>query len=245
MGPEISIVVPCYNEEGSLPPLLAEIEAAMAQVGRPYEVIAVDDRSTDRTLEVLSSLQRRHAGLRVVRHRINCGESGACASGFAAARGEVVITLDADQQNDPADIPGLLAALEGADVVCGVRRRREDDWVRRWSSRIANRFRDGVTGVKVADAGCTYRAVRRAALVELPVFNGMHRFLPTMLQLQGFTVREIAVNHRPRSAGRSKYGIGNRAFRGLVDCFAMRWYRRRVVPARRALPEAGPPGPGA
>lgn len=241
-APELSIVLPCYNEEGSLPPLLDEIEAAMSRVGRPFEVLAVDDKSTDRTLEVLLGLQRRHAALRVLRHEMNCGESAAFATGFARVRGEIVITMDSDQQNDPADIPAMLAALEGVDLVCGVRAKRRDTWVKRASSKVANRFRDAVTGVPVTDAGCTFRAIRRAVLAELPVFNGMHRFLPTMLRLQGFAVREIPVNHRPRSAGRSNYGIGNRAWRGLVDCFAMRWFRRRVVPGRRTLPEAAPPG---
>ena len=243
-APELSLVLPCFNEEGSLPPLMAEIYAVMARVGRPFEILCIDDASTDGTLGVLARLAAGHPELRIVRHRLNCGESAAAATGFAAARGEIVITMDSDQQNDPADIPALLEALVGADAVCGVRRRREDDWVKRWSSKIANRFRNAVTGVPVADAGCTYRALRRSALAELPVFNGMHRFLPTMLQLQGYVVREILVNHRPRSAGRSKYGIGNRAFRGLVDCLAMRWFARRVVPGQRALPAADPAAPG-
>ena len=129
--PELSIVLPCYNEEGSLPPLLDEIEAAMARVGRPFEVLAVDDKSTDRTLDVLLGLQRRHAALRVLRHEINCGESAAFATGFARVRGEIVITMDSDQQNDPADIPAMLAALEGVDLVCGVRAKRRDTWVKR------------------------------------------------------------------------------------------------------------------
>lgn len=239
--PELSLILPCFNEEGSLPPLLAEIDAVMAQLGRPYEILCVDDCSTDRTLAVLAELGRARPQLRILRHRSNCGESAAAATGFSHARGAIVITMDSDQQNDPADIPALLAVLEGAHAVCGVRRRREDDWVKRWSSKVGNGFRNAVTGVPVADAGCTYRALRRSALAELPVFNGMHRFLPTMLQLQGYVVREVLVNHRPRSAGRSKYGIGNRAFRGLVDCLAMRWYARRVVPGRRALPEPGDP----
>ena len=126
-----------------------------------------------------------------------------------------------------------LRALEGADAVCGVRRKREDDWVKRISSRVANRFRNRVTGDTISDAGCTFRALKAETLREIPVFNGMHRFLPTLLRLQGYKVVEILVNHRPRTRGKSKYGIGNRMFRGLIDCFAIRWWRRRCVPANR------------
>jgi hypothetical protein len=143
--------------------------------------------------------------------------------------------MDADQQNDPHDIPEMLKLLQNdTAAVCGIRRTREDDWVRRASSRIANRFRNVVTGDVVGDAGCTFRALRRDALKEVPVFNGMHRFLPTLLRFQGYRVVEIPVNHRPRTRGQSKYGIGNRAWRGIVDCFAMRWYRARCVRGDRA-----------
>jgi hypothetical protein len=141
--------------------------------------------------------------------------------------------MDADQQNDPADIPALLAAPKDADAVCGIRRQREDDWVKRISSRVANGFRNRVTKDTISDAGCTFRALRREALREIPVFNGMHRFLPTLMRLQGFTVVEIGVNHRPRTLGESKYGVGNRMFRGLVDCFAILWWRKRCLPTKR------------
>ena len=178
---EISVVIPVYNEEGNLPPLMSELEQALRAVNRTFEVVCVDDCSTDRSLEVLRGLQAGRPFLRVARHTVNSGESAAQATGFACARGDIVITMDADQQNDPADIPRLLAALEhGVAAVCGVRQVREDDWVRRLSSRLANGFRNRVTGDRVADAGCTYRALRRSALRELPVFNGLHRFLPTI-----------------------------------------------------------------
>jgi glycosyltransferase involved in cell wall biosynthesis len=171
------------------------------------------------------------------RHNLNCGESAAEATGFAHARGEWIITIDADQQNDPADIPSLLEASKNVDAVCGVRTKREDDFVKRISSRIANGFRNWVTGDVIADAGCTFRALRKEALREIPVFNGMHRFLPTLLRLQGFTVIEIPVNHRPRTRGESKYGIGNRMFRGLIDCFAIHWWRKRCLPTNRSFLE--------
>ena len=235
---DLTVVIPVYNEAANLEPLMLELEQALRQTDRSFEVVCVDDRSTDRSLEVLRELQATRPFLRIARHRVNSGESAAQATGFARARGDIVITMDADQQNDPADLPRLLAAL-GPDVaaVCGVRGVREDNWVRRISSRIANGFRNAMTGDRVADAGCTYRALRRSALEELPVFNGLHRFLPTILRYRGYRVVELNVNHRPRTRGQSKYGIGNRLWRGLADCFAMRWYRTRCVRGDRAARE--------
>jgi len=231
---DLSIVIPIYNEEDNIEPLMAEIAQAVGPLGRSYEVICVDDKSSDSTPEVLRRLKKTYPQLRIVRHTRNCGESAGQATGFHFARGAVVITMDGDGQNDPADIPRLLEALaDGVDCVCGVRRKREDDWVKRFSSRTANRFRNFLTGDTIADAGCTYRAIRRAALREMLVFNGMHRFLPSILRFQGRTVVEIQVNHRPRRAGVSKYGIGNRLWRGIRDCLAMRWYKRRALPLDR------------
>lgn len=238
---DLSVVIPVFNEQDNLSPLLKELQPVLDGTGRSYEVLCVDDRSTDRSLEVLQMLRKDRPWLRVVRHQVNSGESAAQATGFRHARGEVIITMDADQQNDPADIPALLAELrDGVAAVCGVRRKREDDWVRKLSSRIANGFRNAVTGDRISDAGCTYRALRRGALGDVPVFNGMHRFLPTILRLQGYRAVELLVNHRPRTRGSSKYGVGNRAWRGIVDCFAMRWYRARCVRGDRLAAEAGP-----
>ena len=234
---DLSVVMPVFNEEDNLGPLVNELEGVLKKTGRRFEVICVNDCSTDNSLAVIQELQKTRPYLRVVNHRVNSGESAAGATGFENARGEIVITIDADQQNDPADIPALLDALkDDVDAVCGVRRKREDDWVRRLSSRVANGFRNWMTGDRIADAGCTYRALRRSALHEVPVFNGMHRFLPTLLRLQGYKAVEILVNHRPRTRGTSKYGVGNRMWRGIVDCFAMRWFRARSVRGDRARP---------
>ena len=234
---DLSVVMPVFNEEDKLGPLVNELEGVLKTTGRSFEVICVNDCSTDNSLAVIQELQKTRPYLRVVNHRVNSGESAAGATGFENARGEIVITIDADQQNDPADIPALLDALkDDVDAVCGVRRKREDDWVRRLSSRVANGFRNWMTGDRIADAGCTYRALRRSALHEVPVFNGMHRFLPTLLRLQGYKAVEILVNHRPRTRGTSKYGVGNRMWRGIVDCFAMRWFRARSVRGDRARP---------
>lgn len=232
--PDLSVVIPVFNEEDNLEPLLKELEGVLAGLGRSYEVLCIDDCSTDRSLEVLKQLKATRPWLRILRHGVNSGESAAEATGFEHANGDIIITMDADQQNDPHDIPALLDSLKDEIVaVCGVRRKREDDWVKRLSSRTANVFRNWATGDRISDAGCTFRALRRKALREVLVFNGMHRFLPTMLRLQGYQVVEILVNHRPRVKGLSKYGVGNRVWRGLVDCFAMRWYRRRCVRGAR------------
>jgi len=230
---ELSVVIPVYNEQDNLKPLLEELFPILNQIGWGFEVICVDDASTDKSFSVLQELQKKFAELRIVQHAINCGESAGEATGFANARGDWIVTMDADQQNDPADIPALLEASKDADAVCGIRRQREDDWVKRISSRIANGFRNWVTQDTISDAGCTFRALRREALREIPVFNGMHRFLPTLMRLQGFTVVEIGVNHRARTLGQSKYGVGNRMFRGLVDCFAILWWRKRCLPTKR------------
>jgi glycosyltransferase involved in cell wall biosynthesis len=216
--------------------LIEELEGVLASLGRTFEVVCVDDRSTDKSLDVLASLGKARPYLRVVRHGVNCGESAAQASGFRSALGAIIITMDADLQNDPADIPRLLENLDaGTAAVCGVRGKREDSPVRRLSSRVANAFRNAVTGDRITDAGCTFRAIRSSALGELPVFNGLHRFLPTILRFQGFKVKELKVNHRPRTRGVSKYGVGNRMWRGIRDCLAMRWYRARRLPADRII----------
>ena len=236
--PSLSVVIPVFNEEDNLRPLLEELAAVLRPLGRGFEILCVDDASTDRSVPVLNELKAVHPELRVLRHRVNSGESAAQASGFAQARGDIVITMDADLQNDPHDIPMLLEALTpDVAAVAGVRRRRLDDSTRRLSSRIANGFRNVVTGDRIADAGCTFRALRRSALRELPVFNGLHRFLPTLLRLQGYKALEVLVNHRPRVHGKSKYGVGNRLWRGLRDCFAMRWFAARAVRGDRLMPE--------
>lgn len=233
-APMLSVVVPVYNEAENVRPLAEEITASLRPLNVPFELIFVNDASTDATGERLAELQT--AGLvRPLSHAINAGQSAAVATGFHAARGEWVATLDGDGQNDPADLPAMQAraVAEGVDCVTGVRRKRRDVWLKRVSSEIANGFRNWITGDRVTDSGCGIRVVRRAALREIPVFNGTHRFLPTLLRAQGFTVVEHAVNHRERTRGVSKYGMHNRLWRGLRDCFGIRWYLQRAVPANR------------
>lgn len=238
----VSCILPVYNEEGCLRLLITELELALDKLGRPYEIICVDDCSLDGSLDVLIQLRHEHKYLRIVRHTRNLGQSAAFATGFQVAAGQILITMDADMQHDPEDIARLLRALTPeTDMVCGVRANRRDNWVKRVSSRLANRFRDVVSGDRIADAGCTFRALRRSALPELLVFNGMHRFLPTLFRVRGLGVIEIPINHRPRLSGVSKYGIGNRLWRGLLDCIAVRWYARRSIPAKRWEPVPNSP----
>ncbi|HSS49546.1 MAG TPA: glycosyltransferase family 2 protein [Thermoanaerobaculia bacterium] len=239
---EISVVVPVFNEEENLPLLAAELQGVLRSLGRPYEAIFVDDGSTDGSLAALCELARQDLGVRIVRLRRNAGQSAALAAGFRAARGGIVVTLDADLQNDPADIPKLLDRLEdfdGCDVVCGVRAGRQDAWLRRASSRIAGGVRNRLTRDPVADAGCTLRVYRAEFLRRIPLFTGMHRFLPTLLKLEGARIAEVPVRHRPRRHGQSKYNIRNRIWRSLADLFAVRWMQRRWID-RRAPEEIDP-----
>ena len=231
--PQLSVVVPAFNEEENIIPLAEEIIRALTPLPGGFELILVDDASTDATTRIIC--EYRHPCVRAVFHRVNAGQSAAVASGFQAARGEWVGTLDGDGQNDPADLPGMLeqALAEGVDCVTGVRRKRQDTFIRRLSSKIANGYRNWITGDQVSDSGCGIRVVRRTALREIPVFNGMHRFMPTLLRGQGFTVVERPVNHRERLRGTSKYGVHNRLWRGIRDCFGIRWYLARAVRSNR------------
>jgi dolichol-phosphate mannosyltransferase len=234
-SPEISLVIPVYNEEENLPILAAEIQEAMEPLGRRYEVIFVDDGSTDGSPAVLARIARQNPAARIVRQRRNAGQSAALDAGFRHARGAVIVTLDADLQNDPADIPRLLEKLEqgdGADVVAGVRARRQDNWTRRASSRLANAVRNWATEESVTDVGCTLKAFRADFLRRVPMFDGMHRFLPTLLKMDGARVVEMPVHHRPRLHGKAKYGIYNRLWRALDDLLAVRWMQKRWIDRR-------------
>jgi len=240
-SPDLSLVIPLFNEEENLEELAAEIRAALAPTGLAWETLFVDDGSTDGSLAVLRRLAAGDPAIRILRHRRNAGQSAGLASGFRAARGRLVATLDADLQNDPADLPRLIAELErGFDVVSGVRVERRDSWTRRVSSRIANAVRNWATDEAISDVGCSLKVYRREFLADLPMFTGMHRFLPTLVRWNGARVTELPVRHRPRLRGIAKYGIGNRLFRALADLFAVRWMRRRWLPAGN-VEEIAPP----
>lgn len=225
-APLLSIVIPVKNEEATIRALAGEIDQALAQVGYAWEAVWVDDGSTDASLALLQALPAPHRWLSFDR---NYGQSAAFIAGFRAAAGTWLGTLDGDGQNDPADLVRQLAhaLTHQVDMVNGIRARRKDTWLRRLSSRIGNGVRNLLTGRTVTDVGCSTRVLRRACVQELPFFHGCHRFLPTLIAMQGFTWAEIPVNHRPRAGGRSKYGIHNRLWAGLRDCFGVRWLRAR------------------
>ncbi len=225
----LSVVVPFYNERDNVEPLHAELVSALKDVVGGVEFVYVDDGSQDGSAEALAALAQRDPRVRVLTLAANSGQSAALDAGFRAARGEIVATLDADLQNDPADLPRLLAALDRADVVNGVRAKRRDSWVRKLSSRIGNGFRNWMTGESVTDVGCSLRVMRRSYLARVKMFRGMHRFLPTLLRMEGARITELPVNHRPRHAGVSKYGIANRLFVGIADVMAVRWMLKRHV----------------
>ncbi len=226
---QLSIVVPVHDEEDSLETLYRELDAALAGIAGGIELVFVDDGSRDATPRRLRQLAEKDSRVRVLRLDGQHGQTAALEAGFRAVRGEVTVTLDADLQNDPADIPRLLAHLDRADVVNGVRVGRRDTWLRRIASRIGNGFRNRVTGESVTDVGCSLRAMRTGYLRRVKLYRGMHRFLPTLLRLEGARGVEIPVSHRPRIHGRSKYGILDRLFVGLEDVFAVRWMQRRAL----------------
>lgn len=229
--PAVSVILPVYNEEACIEAVLRELVGVLRDRldGRGFEVLAVDDGSRDGTPALLRSLRAELPGLRVLTLARNSGQSAAFGAGFRAARAPVLVTLDADGQNDPADIPALLAALDGADAVCGIRARRRDSWSKRLGSRLANAVRNAVLREEVADTGCALKVFRRELVADLPVWNGMHRFFPTWFAMKGAVIHQRPVNHRPRRAGTSKYTNFGRLWRTLRDLRGMAWLRSRVV----------------
>lgn len=231
--PEISVILPIYNEEGNIEKMVEEIVAALEPLQRSFEILCVDDASQDKSVEKMKEVQAREKRIVIRRHKRNFGQSAAQATGFRHAQGSILVTLDADGQNNPADIPNLLALLGEYDCVCGIRRKRQDSWAKKKASKIGNGVRNWLTGDKIQDSGCTLRAFYKESLREIPIFNGMHRFLPTLLRTKGKRVTETLVDHRPRTWGKSKYGIKDRAWRGLLDCLAIRWWTKRSFPQER------------
>jgi glycosyltransferase involved in cell wall biosynthesis len=229
--PEISLVIPCYNEEGNLRELVKAIRAAVEPLQMAYEVVITDDCSKDKSWEILKELAAGDPRIRVQKFEFNCGESAASFAGLKAARGKYLFTLDADLQNDPKDLPKFLEALKSFDCVCGTRvkaRGEGDNFIRVASSRIANAVRNKLSGEKISDAGCTYRAFKRECIENLKFFRGMHRFLPTLFKIEGHTVTEIEVTNNPRFAGQSHYGVWNRLFASFYDLLAVRWMKKRM-----------------
>ena len=229
--PDLSIIVPVYDEEDSLSPLWTELRAVLDRLGLAFEVIFVDDGSRDRSPEIIRGFREADTRVRLVRLKENGGETAATDAGFKAARGRRVVVMDADLQNDPRDIPTLLSHLDHWDAATGwrVQRAQGDGLVRRVSSRIANGLRNWVSDESIHDSGCTFRAFRRECLRGLVLYRGFHRFIPTLLKMRGYRVIEVPVSHRPRRFGRSKYGVLNRAVVAAADLLAIRWMKARLL----------------
>ena len=230
---ELSVVVPVRNEQDNILPLLAEIHAALGE-SRDFEVVYVDDGSTDGTGAALRTAMARYSRLRVIAHGRSCGQSAALYTGVRAARGDWVATLDGDGQNDPADLPMLIAARDAPgrppnlQLLTGYRRARRDRWIKRISSRIANGIRSRLLGDATPDTGCGLKLIQRSTYLDLPFFDHMHRFLPALVQRNGGATVSVDVNHRPRARGVSNYGTLDRLWVGIVDLFGVMWLRRRM-----------------
>jgi dolichol-phosphate mannosyltransferase len=234
-APAVSVIVPIFNEEGNVVQLQKELESVLATSS--HEIIFVDDGSTDDTVAKID----RKPTVRVLQFERNSGQSAAIYAGLHAARGDVLVLIDGDLQNDPGDIPRLLAEIEkGVDLVCGFRAKRQDTWFKRIQSRLANSIRSRFTKDGVRDTGCTLKAMRRECRNALVPFYGMHRFIPALIKGFGYKITEIPVNHRRRHSGVSKYSFGNRALRATIDMFGVRWLLSRQVRIRIKGDQNGP-----
>jgi len=229
--PEFSFIIPCYNEEGNLRELIKVIREVTAPLDLNYEVVITDDCSKDKSWEILKELAAADPRIRVLRFAFNCGESAAQWAAMKIAHGRYFVTLDADLQNDPRDLPQFIEGLKHFDCVCGSRvksRSEGDNFIRVASSRIANWVRNKLSGENITDAGCCYRAFKRECVADLKFFKGMHRFMPTLFKIEGFTVTEVPVRTNPRFAGQSNYGVWNRLFASFYDLLAVRWMKKRM-----------------
>jgi len=226
---DISVVVPVYNEEENLPVLVPQIAEVLKPLGKTYEMIFVDDGSQDHSRRLLKEMALQFPQIRILGFKKNCGETAAGAAGIKEARGGIVITIDADLQNDPKDIPRMLDYLKEYDMVTGWRQKREDSWVKRITSRIANRIRNSLSGEEIQDSGCTFRAYKRECLQDIKLYKGMHRFIPTLVKMEGYRVIEIPIAHHPRKFGVSKYTTWNRMWRAFVDLLAVKWMKSRHI----------------
>ncbi|MGH9403954.1 MAG: glycosyltransferase family 2 protein [Terriglobia bacterium] len=225
----LSLVIPVFNEAENIQPLAALLKTALAGFSEAAEILFVDDGSSDATLTELRRAQEADPRIRILRFRTNLGQTAAMEAGFHHARGAAVVTLDGDLQNDPTDIPALVEKLKDWDVVCGVRTRRHDSWLKRISSRIANGVRNWATGDDIVDTGCTLKAYRGDCVRDLELYKGMHRFLPTLLKMRGCRVLQVPVSHHPRRAGATKYGTWGRLVKGLQDLYAVRWMKKNWI----------------
>lgn len=224
---EYSVVIPLKDEEENIEPLIEEVENAMQKVTTSWELICVDDGSQDETLPLLQKLQTGKPYLKIVSFDRNYGQSSAFDIGFKRAQGRFIITLDGDRQNDPADIPKLIAVKEDCDLVCGRRLKRQDSFLKKFLSLIANHVRSRLCGDGIMDTGCSLKIYRTECLKQVKLFHGMHRFLPALFLIEGYRVKEVPVNHRKREKGHTKYNFFNRSLNTIADMFAVRWMKKR------------------
>jgi glycosyltransferase involved in cell wall biosynthesis len=227
----LSLVIPCFNEQENVDVLLTRVNSALAVLGKPFEVILVDDGSTDNTPKLLEQGMAKYPWLRVLRMAKNGGQSAAFEAGFEAARGQIIATIDADLQNDPEEIPRLIPLLDEqkVDMITGWRKDRKDTKFRRWQSKQANKIRNWVTEETVVDSASSLKVYRAHAVKGMKLFRGAHRYFPTLVKMRGYTVFETPVKHSARYAGTAKYGFGNRAFVGIFDLFGVRWMKKRYL----------------
>ena len=226
---EISAVIPVFNEEENLPVLIPKLMKIFNQLSKVYEMIFVDDGSSDNSRKILREMAIQHPTLRVLGLKENRGLSTALLAGMREARGDILITLDSDLQNDPADIPKLLQCLDQYDMATGWRQKRDDPWLKRIASKIGNGVRNRLSGETIHDSACTLRVFKTECIRTVPIFNGMHRFLSTLVKMEGFRIVEVPVSHHPRQFGKSKYNIRNRMIRSFTDLLAVRWMKDRRI----------------
>lgn len=238
---DLSLVIPAFNEQEVIPELLTRVSAALAKTGKQFEVIIIDDGSTDQTPALLTEAMRNLPWLRVLALNKNSGQSAAFDAGFKAAHGKVIATIDADLQNDPEEIGRLLPMLDGYDMVTGWRRKRQDSRFRLIQTRIANRIRNWISHETIQDSASSLKLYKRHCLEGIQLYTGMHRFMPTLVKMRGYTVLETPVAHSPRFAGNAKYGFRNRAFRAFFDLLAVRWMKKRYL--RYSASEVPRPAP--
>lgn len=226
---QYSVVVPLKNEEDNIIDLINEIEPVMDSLKLPWELICIDDGSTDRTLGILKEQLAKRSYLRLLVFKKNYGQSSAFDAGFKTAKGEYVITMDGDRQNDPADIPKLLEAIKDCDMACGARVNRKDPFSKKITSFIANLIRRKICDDGISDTGCSLKVYRASALRKIKMYNGMHRFLPALFKIEGLRIKEVPVNHRERTKGTTKYTFFNRSFNTIADLAAVRWMKKRQL----------------
>lgn len=229
MHPKYSVIIPIKNEEENIKELISEIEPVMDGLSQPWELICVDDGSTDQSLSILQNLCKNKPYIRILSFTRNYGQSAAFDAGFKAARGDFIITLDGDRQNDPADIPKLTATIADCDLVVGWRKNRKDKFQKKIISQISNAVRSRLCQDGIHDTGCSLKVYRNQALQQIKMYQGMHRFLPALFKIEGLRVKEIPVNHRERKKGVTKYHFFNRSLGPIIDMFAVRWMHFRKL----------------